>query len=468
MLSRTSTVPTVPQGIIDFLESEGGHILLLKGAPGTGKTKFVLNILKEISHKESTFYLSTSTIEISMYSEFPWLMRKRRRESVIDASKTFLSSMSTLSKEQVPSLDEKLNVAKRFLRTVYPRSKAENADSKLLSQLLELFDMPEIKNIYKGVLERLPEKTFVIIDSIDELVERSKGGAEELLNTLQKTLVGITNTNLAVVTEHPKDDKLDPLVDGIITFSWDRIEGRRVRTLEIKKLGDVEIEQVKIIYTLDEGKFQGLNPFKAPEIGRKRKWVPIKDNDHFSTGSRDLDEVIDGYSRGSFALIESERFSKHIVNAVLKNFVSQGRPCICHFDPASISQNAEYLDKEDFSKLVRIVPAEEKGHEEIFSLVKEAGIKLKDKAPCLFIITCDEYNEKEISELINLGNGEKNLVLGVTDKATQLKRIADTHLKVIEVENAVILLGEKPTTLPYHFYIDGSKGYPMIKLTPIV
>ena len=49
-----------------------------------------------------------------------------------------------------------------------------------------------------------------------------------------------------------------------------------------------------------------------------------------------------------------------------------------------------------------------------------------------------------------------------------LSYAADSHVKVIIRDGAVFLYGIKPRTILFHLVNDFSKGYPQVRLLPIV
>ena len=63
----------IPEVIQEFLSSLGGRSLIVKGAPGTGKTTFALEILNKYKKKQKVCYISSRVEERSLKKHIPWL-----------------------------------------------------------------------------------------------------------------------------------------------------------------------------------------------------------------------------------------------------------------------------------------------------------------------------------------------------------------------------------------------------------
>ncbi|RLG38087.1 MAG: hypothetical protein DRN91_03680 [Candidatus Alkanophagales archaeon] len=59
----------MPPELVEALSSDRGFSLLIKGAPGTGKTMLALEILKEFGDSNGV-YLSTRVSPSSLYEQF--------------------------------------------------------------------------------------------------------------------------------------------------------------------------------------------------------------------------------------------------------------------------------------------------------------------------------------------------------------------------------------------------------------
>jgi len=81
----------IPPEIIEaFKLKDTGYNILLKGKAGAGKTTFALTLL-DVFKEYEPIYLSTRVAPMSLYSQFPWLKKKRlKTENIIDATRTYI------------------------------------------------------------------------------------------------------------------------------------------------------------------------------------------------------------------------------------------------------------------------------------------------------------------------------------------------------------------------------------------
>jgi len=61
----------IPEELVQFFGSPGGHSLIVKGAAGTGKTTFALQLVEEIGEGARSFYMSIRVGDASLYRQFP-------------------------------------------------------------------------------------------------------------------------------------------------------------------------------------------------------------------------------------------------------------------------------------------------------------------------------------------------------------------------------------------------------------
>ncbi len=72
MNNNASLLGRLPPELEKFLK-EDSVTLLIKGAPGTGKTTLALEILRAMSGKEESTYLSTRLSLEKIEKQFPWI-----------------------------------------------------------------------------------------------------------------------------------------------------------------------------------------------------------------------------------------------------------------------------------------------------------------------------------------------------------------------------------------------------------
>ena len=111
------------------------------------------------------------------------------------------------------------------------------------------------------------------------------------------------------MSEAERADNLGYLVDGVVTLKQNELEGRRVRSLGIDKLRGFKVENQYSPFSLDKGRFTFLDEEYEngpPTLVRNPEKVPHTET-HFSTGSRELDQLIGGGVRkGSFFMIDTD------------------------------------------------------------------------------------------------------------------------------------------------------------------
>jgi hypothetical protein len=114
------------------------------------------------------------------------------------------------------------------------------------------------------------------------------------------------------------------VADGIIVLKKGSLDHRPFRELEILKMRGSPTPEVQAVFTL-KGRFRVFQPFKPKPVERPSRFKPCPDaEDRFSTGSRDLDEMLGA------ALIEVDgrttTLQHHLVcMTTARNFMAQGR-----------------------------------------------------------------------------------------------------------------------------------------------
>ncbi|MFW5928569.1 MAG: gas vesicle protein GvpD P-loop domain-containing protein, partial [Thermoplasmatota archaeon] len=190
----------LPKELNDFFDGVMGRSLMIKGNAGTGKTIMSLSVIEEIGSLENSFYVSTRVTNEALYSQFKWLEEKDWRSSLMDASMDFLKS---ISKEQEISYEfkarkskelDKLDKARNVLREMRGKEEVdkelpEHISRTMLVSLEKEERITELEELYDKVEGRLPKNSFVVIDSIEAIVERYDIEAKKLIKTLQKDLV---------------------------------------------------------------------------------------------------------------------------------------------------------------------------------------------------------------------------------------------------------------------------------------
>jgi hypothetical protein len=93
----------IPPELVDALSTDKGFSLLIKGAPGTGKTILALEIIRMFGCANAV-YLSTRVPTSTLYEQFPWLDACIEPLNLMDVTKLYASSEGVLRVEPFPDL----------------------------------------------------------------------------------------------------------------------------------------------------------------------------------------------------------------------------------------------------------------------------------------------------------------------------------------------------------------------------
>ena len=510
-MENESNITSFPSEIISFFNRPSGRSLMIKGSPGTGKTTLALQLLEELTDPDKSFYLTTRVSDEALYSQFPWLEAKEMRSRIVDSGRIFLKTLQTTVGEteepETPSESPMLKSAKGFLSNIGDKKgPPTKVDRTRLAGLLERTRMPEIEATYDRVEYVLPQKTTFVIDSVEGVTHKYNVDAEELITALQKDLVENSNTDLILVLEKAEIPKLEYLVDGVVSLSMSELDGRRVREGHLIKLRATEIRQPSYLLTLQNGRIMCFEPFH-PERLKANGWEVKADTEsHYSTGILDLDALLaGGFRKGSYNVIEighkvSNEEYYAVVIPILLNFISQNRGVVAVLTGGVHAETTRaellpFMSEKHFDSYVRIadyfLANSEKPYimalgtrnkEEALKTWKEnlAALRGKENKPILDYTGFDtlEYLRGDtiaIKDLLNAVAKTKisqDLGLGIIKpglKLTQeIMNMADTYLKIVDINKCPCIYGIKPKTMIYAIVTDKNKGYPHIRLVPIV
>jgi KaiC/GvpD/RAD55 family RecA-like ATPase len=501
-----------PNEIVSFFNQRSGRSLLIKGSPGTGKTTFALQLLEELADPDKSFYLTTRVSDEALYSQFPWLREKEMRTRVVDSGRVFLKTLQSSDGEIEEVVDTQaesptLQTAKKFLKSMGDDSEPPTkVDRTRLNDLLEKSRMPEIETTYDRVEYVLPEKTILVIDSVEGITHKYNISAEELITALQKDLVENSHTDLIFVLEKSEIPQLEYLVDGVISLAMGEVEERRMREVRLLKLRATEIRQPGYLLTLQGGRFHCFEPF-YPRIMHTNGWEVRPDTEnHYSTGIMDLDSLLNGgFKKGSYNVIEigskvSNEEYNTIVVPILLNFIKHDRGIVAVLTGGNHAETTRaelvpFTTEERFDKYVRIadyfISSSKKPYimalgtrnkEEALKTWKEnlASLRGSDNKPILDYTGFDtlEYLRGDTIAIKDLLNAvaktkiSKDLGLGIIKpglKLTQeIMNMADTYMKIVDINKCPCIYGIKPKTMIYAIVNDPKTGFPNVNLVPIV
>jgi len=278
---------------LEFLEVPG-NVLLIQGAPGTGKTTFAFEILNAIGDSHRV-YASSRVSPVKLRIQFPWI------DEVID-------SMSGRS-------------SKASWNDEFHDLRGSDTDS-VFSKIVRL--------------KQAKEKSILVVDSWEGALRNATPEGRKMLESAVMSELDQTKVSVILVSEAERADNLGYLVDGVVTLKQSELDGRRVRSLGIDKLRGFKVESQYSPFSLEKGRFTFLDEEEyengPPSIVRNPEKIPHTAT-HYSTGSRELDQLLGGGVRkGAFFMIDTEsdvspQSLRLLINMIRSNFVNQGGAC---------------------------------------------------------------------------------------------------------------------------------------------
>lgn len=249
---------SIPEELETFLRNQSVS-MLIRGLPGTGKTILALSILKLLGG-ELGFYVTTRVKPKIMVNIYPWIVGAIPLDNIVDASKSIFPK--TLMKE------------------------SESGDFGFIKYSDKPSFISEFYQLLKG-----RENPLIVFDSIE-------GIQETIIERIYLDLLDIQRElgmRMIFVSEYEDEKELDYLVDGVVVLKRELLNGEILRMLQINKLRGTHCKKCLYIFTLRDGVFKHFEPFKFQLPKEKKRLEPLPDSEtHFSSGSRDLDNIL-GY-----------------------------------------------------------------------------------------------------------------------------------------------------------------------------
>lgn len=492
---------TFPKEILSFMSSPGGHSLILRGMAGTGKTTLALQLIEEMSHVQQSYYMSTRVSDQSLFNQFPWLQDKVREGDILKARKKLRKKAdSDIDMEKIMLGLAQIKDELRTEKKAAPRRElgklegnievgeegaaVPSGESEIVMTVGSM--MPEIEMAYDVVDRALPERTLVVIDSIDALSEKYGVPAAKIVNALQKDLVEGVGTNVVYILETP-DPLMDYLGDGVIYLSQARQGERRIRMLDILKLRGCEIKQPQYVFTLLGGRVRTFEYWRYMKPETQKEFEPTADPSPkiVSTGIKDLDNMLDGGIRkGSLVLLELGKSVPVVSTAAIEasmicSFASQGRGVVWTPTKKASAQDAReeivgFIPAKQFDKNVKVLePHATPGANKEYALSLEGeniSVDMKWQSiqfalqetgqPYLTIAGFDTLESiygpnvldgmmDYISALLNAGGVFLAVVTPSAKSLSKLADLAHTHIRMDKISGVTLLSGEEPFTPTY-------------------
>ncbi len=452
----------LPRELVEFFKIPGNAVLLVKGAAGAGKTLFSLELLRCLSMPEHSLYVSTRVDPSAVVSQYPQLKGWLPPTSVVDAAESLVVAQSDLA------------AAIRY--------------SKL----------PEFLQFIYGEFERRGRKLFLVIDSIDAVESVVKLPSERLLHHLSD-FSRRTGMKAVVVAETEGRSKLDYLSDGIVELKQEIVDGRMFRIMEVKKLRGVEIESPAKPFTLADGRFSVIKPFRFPSLkeAAKRAASTIamlsrkeETSSFISSGIDSFDRVFGGYRPGqliTFTLgkhVPAGFLTTTVGMQILACYAKQRRMLMVPPRFASPSfllwLNRELTGRDDIEETVSFLPPEvalEQYANLMISRLKE--LKEHESKPVTLVLPVDslemildaEKSVQVVCKVTSYIKESQDICLAFIPEFSKLRdqvsEVADRDYHVVSYAGHIFMFREKPFTGAYGFSLDLSKGILDVELKPV-
>jgi len=451
-------------------------LILVVGNPGVGKTVFSAQFLYRgvVDFGENGVYVSFA----------------ENRKTFYDDMKSFGFDFERLERKN----------KFRFLSMLTAK---EEAVSSILKMILEEIDRINAKRL--------------VIDSFSALAQafEKTHNVRILIHAILGRIVRQAGCTTLMTIEVPYGERRIGLgieefvADGVIHLRARKMEKNLFRDMLIRKMRGTEVEEDKIAFTIKDG-FRAFMPFEARPVKRRARFKPLPDPpEKFSTGSKDLDELLDGgYPRGSTVLFEISRNVSTLQYQLILlptswNFLAKGAGVIV-IPSSGIDHNVVWkratesgLPEEKLNRHLRIcifkspttkkefyvVELEGKDIDEDYQKFLDSAVKMHEETcqPLLNIIGVDRllalYGTNDTIRVLNSGatltrEYEGLLILllkpGYPGVSEILNAFTEIHLKMIREHGALLLYGLKPRTRLHFVEMDVTKGYPLPKLTSIL
>jgi len=431
------------------LNSMEGYTILIKGAPGTGKTTYAMTLLERLGQTDPNVkgvYISTRIDPTALYKQFPELEKRVPHKNVIDAT----------------------------------QSEFSEAGSQVLYEDLHSF----LRSVYSVVAEE--DISILIVDSWDAVSFQIGKESVEKLETSMLDIARKTKTHLILISEYTDEKRLYYLDDCILRLEKGQIDERIVRRVFIDKIRGVKVFRSNYPFTLEDGKFNHFVTTASDLESGRHNVIKNEGGDllpgNYSTGIMGLDRMIGGYPRGSFVLLELAEDSiswayRPVLFHSIANFLMNDCGVIYMPEEGSYFSSVkklllDYVSEETLDSNLRIPPITKNERlvdhylsytdADVESLRKRFNKHFEVynglKKPVLHVLgltRLNVYSEDEIretlSEVVSWMRTTNDVLVGVLKPSTKLKNeiceMADVHLRFIPINGTLNIYGVKPYTV---------------------
>jgi KaiC/GvpD/RAD55 family RecA-like ATPase len=246
-----------PAELRDFLSGKLRQTVVVRGAPGVGKTTFALSALAAFSG--ARIFLTARVPTEVLQRQFAWLG---------DASTPPIDLVEFVRFRTVPATG--ILSIEHLRRTLQARA-------------ADLIDVSQVINLPPIVADHLDRQPggprLIVIDSWEAYVENILGSSAINLDApttrweLERSMLDqllATDSSVLMVVERDARTRFDYIVDGSLLLRSEEVDGREQRWLEITKLRGERIRRGSYPFTLEGARFGAFLGARALPRGPAR------------------------------------------------------------------------------------------------------------------------------------------------------------------------------------------------------